>query len=783
MRSQLCEVTVKSRRGEVVRAIFVAAVLMAIAWILFRWEDRPALTRRSQDRPTQLTQPGLAKDSKKLPLRFEANLGQSDPQVRFLARGNGYTLFLTQESAVLVLRRGELHQTDQASNPRAELAQFRSAPLQASSFVGSSISDGSRNNTRSNNDAIVSMAVVGMNPHSKISGVGELPGKSNYFIGNNPAKWRTNIPNYAEVKFQSVYPGVDLVYYGNQGKLEYDFVVQPGGDPHQILLDVGAVSTPSTNSHRSGKLRLAENGDLLVNTDSGEVVFQKPAVYQPGTDYEPGTADRELIEGKYVLIGAHKVGFQIAAYDHRKPLVIDPTLIYSTYLGGNFWDKVNAITADSAGHAYVTGKTASTNFPTTPGVFRKTLNGRSTDVFITELNSAGSGLVYSTYLGGSNEDEGFGIALDASGNAYVTGWTASSDFPTTAGVVQGSFGGGYSDAFVTKLNATGSALLYSTYLGGKSYDEGRGIALDAAGDVYIAGLSYSTNFPIVAGAFQSTLHGYDDAFISKLNPTGTALIYSTYLGSNSYDQAYAIAVDASGNAYVAGSTYSSFFPTTRGALQTAQRGGFDGFVSKLNATGSTLLYSTYLGGSGDDYAYGLALDASGNAYVTGRSYSSDFPTTAGVFQSALSAAGTGVADAFVAKLNPTGAALVYSTYVGGANADAAYSIAVDSLGDAFITGDTNSPDFPTTPGAFQPTIGGLDDAFMAKLNPLGTALLYSTYMGGTNIEGGSGIVVDASGVAYVGGWTNSTNFPTSAGSFQTTLPGTQNGFVFVINPQ
>jgi len=396
------------------------------------------------------------------------------------------------------------------------------------------------------------------------------------------------------------------------------------------------------------------------------------------------------------------------------------------------------------------------------------------------MNPSGSGLIYSTYLGGSGPDEPFGITVDASGSAYVTGWTASSNFPTTKGALQTTPGGGYDDAFVTKLSPTGSALVYSTYLGGKSYDEAHGIAVDASGNAYVTGFTYSSNFPIVAGAHQSALGGYDDAFVSKLNPTGTALIYSTYLGGSGYDEGHGIAIDSSGNAYVTGFTYSSNFPTTRGVLQTTARGGFDAFVTKLNATGSTLLYSTYLGGSNDDFAYGIAVDSSGNAFVTGKTYSSNFPTTAGAFQTKPGISG-GYDDAFVVKLNPAGSALVYSTYLGGSGHDAGAAIAIDALGDAAVTGDTYSTNFPTTPGAFQTTLGGLNVGFMSKLNATGSALLYSTYMGGVNTQAGTGIAVDASDNIYVVGWSNSNNFPTSTGVFEPKFAGNQNAFVVVIN--
>ena len=598
-------------------------------------------------------------------------------------------------------------------------------------------------------------------------------------MGNDPAKWHTNVPNYAKVKYANVYPGVDLVYYGNQGQLEYDFVVHPGADPRQIALEVGAVREPP-GAHRDAPLRVDGNGDLVLGTEAGQLILRKPVVYQRGTDHGQPTTD--VVEGGYALKG-NRITFELARYDKTRPLVIDPTLVYSTYLGGNFRDGAYGIAVDASGHAYVTGQTFSANFPTTTGAFMTRFGGAG-DAFVSELNTAGSALIYSTYLGGSGDDAGRGITVDAPGNAYVTGWTASSDFPTTAGAFQTTLGGGYDDAFVTKLNATGSALLYSTYLGGSSYDEGHGIAVDASGDAYITGFTYSSNFPTTAGAFRTASRGLDDAFVSELNPAGSALLYSTYLGGSSYDEGDGIAVDGSGNAYITGFTYSSNFPTTTGAFQRTPSGGFDAFVSKLNAAGSTLLYSTYLGGGSDDFGLGIAVDTSGNAYVTGLTYSSNFPTTAGAFQTSLGGGqGGGYDDAFVVKLNAAGTALAYSTYLGGGGDDAGYGIAVDASGNASVTGGTYSSNFPTTAGAFQTTLPGVDNAFVSAVNPAGSALLYSTYFGGSKVDQGRGIALDGSGNVYVAGWAGSRNFPTTAGTFQSTLKGFSNAFVAQFSAQ
>jgi pimeloyl-ACP methyl ester carboxylesterase len=642
----------------------------------------------------------------------------------------------------------------------------------------------------------VRLKLVGANPAAKVSGADELPGRSNYFIGNDRKQWRTNVPNYAKVKYQGVYPGVDLVYYGNQQQLEYDFIVAPGGDPRVIALDVGADGVRPAKGERRSPLQIAANGDLVIATDAGEVRFHKPVVYQPvaalyerrpsdGGDTPPlqrnpksKIENPKFVDGRYVLLADNRIGFDIGAYDKTQPLIIDPVLSYSTYLGGSSVDFGQGIAVDATGNAYVTGYTNSINFSTTPGALQTSRVG-GWDAFVTKVNAAGSALVYSTYLGGSGSETPYGITVDATGNAYVTGQTSSTNFPTTPGAFQPSCGGGY-DAFVVKLNATGSALVYSTYLGGSGWDHAYGgIAVDGTGNAYVTGQTSSTNFPTTPGAFQSSFGGgLYDAFVVKLNADGSALVYSTYLGGSDGDYGNGIAVDASGNTYVTGYTNSINFPTTPGAFQTTLGTWIDAFVVKLNADGSALVYSTYLGGANTEWAKGIAVDASGNAYITGYTGSSDFPATPGAFQTGSG----GAYDAFVTKLNATGSALVYSTYLGGSSSDQVWGgIAVDASGNAYVTGWTQSTNFPTTPGAFQPSFGGDTDAYVVKLNAAGSALVYSTYLGGSLYDQGYGIAVDATGNAYVTGDTTSIDFPTTPGSFQTSYGGARDAFVAKIS--
>jgi len=660
-----------------------------------------------------------------LPLSFEINQGQTDGAVDFLARAGGYLLFLTPTEAVLAFDHSAAHI---GQSNREQL-------LSADS------------NQPSPPRLVVRMQLEGANPATSVEGLDELMSRANYFGGPDPAQWYTDIPTYARVRYTKVYPGIDLVYYGSQRQLEYDFVVAPGADPNVIQIAFQGIEGAE----------ISRMGDLLLRTAQGDLRLSKPIAYQDRN----GT--REAVSASYIRKGVSGIGFQLGDYDRSRPLIIDPVLVYSTYLGGNGFDQGYAIAVDSFGSAYVTGKTAAADFPTTSGAFQTSFGGGDA-LFVAKLNPQGTALVYSTYINGAS---GNGIAVDSAGNAYVTGEASTLNFPTTPGAFQTAPYG--FDTFVTKLNATGSALVYSARFGGNFDDFGRAIALDGAGNAYITGwtvcLAPTCTYPTVNAVQPKYAGGYQDAFVTKINSVGSALVYSTYLGGGAIingdtDWGEGIAVDSAGSAYVTGYTYSPDFPVTPGAYDSS-RAGLDAFVTKFAPNGASLVYSTFLGGPGREQAQGIAVDASGNAFVTGLTESYDsFPVTPGAFQT------NGSFDAFVTKLNPQGSGLVYSTYLGGTGGDdRAWGIAIDSLGNATITGDTkaNAQDtnnFPVV-DAVQTNYGGLSDAFVSKLNPAGTALVYSTYLGGSLYDEGRGIALNGSGEAFATGSTSSDNFPTA----------------------
>jgi uncharacterized protein (TIGR03437 family) len=640
--------------------------------------------------------------------------------------------------------------------------------------------------------------------------VGEDPlaAQATYLLGRDPAGWRTGVPLFARAVEHGVYRGIDLVFHGDTGSLEYDFLVHPGASARQIALDISGASA----------VRLEPDGVLAIATPAGEIRWKKPEVYQ----WKDGV--RQPVAGAFALRG-RRVTFAIGAYDRRRELVIDPTLTYATYFGGSDNDASRGVTVDSSGNFYVTGFTYSLNLPVTSGSLQTAYHGGGAftevggDAFVAKYTAAGA-LVYVTYLGGTGDDAGTAIAVDSAGNAYVTGFTTSANFPTVTGSLQMTYGGAgtgqyqqaFGDAFVAKLNPAGSKLVYSTYLGGSNDEQGLAIAVDSSGNAYVGGATLSTNFP-TSNPYQAAFAGsggsppfccgssapfiaFGDGFVAKLNPAGAALVFSTYFGGELDDTVTALALDSSGNVYVGGNTISTRFPVLN-AYQSRFGGAAnanaqpvittgDGYVAKFDTTGK-LMYSTYLGGSADDAVMGLAVDATGAAYVTGFTSSSNFPVSATAAQKTFAGPNTITGergfvwgDAFAAKLSPSGSSLVWSTYLGGSQDDAGMAIAVDGGGNAIVGGFANSTDLPVTSNAQQKNFGGngpagytdpTGDAFVAKISADGTAFQYLSYYGGSSSDAITALALDGQGNVIVGGATTSTNLPTTASAAQKAFAG------------
>jgi hypothetical protein len=654
----------------------------------------------------------------RLPLYFIENRGQVDRKVQFYAQGPGQRLAFTSREAVLSLSQSE-----------GKIAKIHLTP-------------------------------VGMQPGITIQALDPQEARFNYLLGRDQSRWRTDVPSYGAVLYREAYPGIDLKFYGNNRQLEYDLIVQPGADLSRVKFRYRGIAG----------LKVDEEGNLAVRLpDGGALVQKKPVVYQ---EIDGRHVTRE---GRFRLLkqGGTEYGFAVASYDNTRPLVIDPVLVYSTYLGGSRDDSISGCAADQQGNVYVTGATNSTDFPGYPP------EKDNYFPFVAKLNTAGTALVYSTVFGTGDTEWPNAIAVDGTGNAYVTGNALYSGLPLIPSPPICTYQGGQ-DAFIIKFNSAGSTVLYSTYLGGTDEDVPWSIAVDDAGQAYVTGQTKSLDFKTTSGALHENFQGGGyDGFVSKINTDGTALVYSTYLGGSGNDYPAGITADGAGNSYVTGQTYSSTDFSTLTPMRAWAGGPTDAFITKLNPNGTAMLNFTYLGGSSADGGNSIALDKAGNIYLTGYTASTNFPPV-NAFQNSK---GGGTHDAFVAKIDAAWSGLVYSTYLGGSGNDYGQRIALDTSGNAYVTGLTQSSNFPTK-NSLQPYLGGAPGTsygskFVTKFSSSGGALHYSTFLGGSResmTSGGPCIGVDRAGNAYVTGTTSSTDYPTK-NALQPILSGSSDGFV------
>jgi hypothetical protein len=663
------------------------------------------------------------------PLRFEANQGQWDPAVLYAVRSGGYDLTFTARGPALTL----------AGSHRVDISLPNS------------------------------------NPAPAIEAIGKLPTRTDYFVGARE-HWRTNIANYSRIRYGAVYPGVDVVYYGRQNQLEFDFVLQPGADPQAIRLKFQGAR----------HLSITSEGDLAFEFGNGRMLQKKPLIYQE----DPLTATRREIRGRYVRVARNVVGLRVDGYDRKQPLVIDPTLVYCSYLGGAGSDQINAVQVDSQGHLYVAGSTTTGDLLATNGAYSALFNG-TTNIFVAIIDiTPGSGypLLYLTYIGGGGSDIPLSMAVDAEENVYLTGTTTSTSFPMTVNAVQTTGAGSVVAAFVLELNpfgmSGGVSLVYSTFLGGTTGDtSGDGIAVDRKGLIYVIGSTKATDFPLTDSAYMSTTWGPQDAFLCQIDPNAGALNYSTYLGGELTDQGRAIAVAPNGLVYFAVSTDSTEFPMAGYAYSYTLKSPYGSVIGVMDMTkvgADSLVYATYFGGSDIQDVRGIAFDAAGNLLVTGYTLATDFPVTPDAAQPKPGGNG----DAFVSVVNPMDWShfLVYSTYLGGSQGEAAYGIAGDSAGNIYVTGYTLSPDFPTTSDAIEPQWGGGIDLFLTKLKPgiPGPAgLKSSTYIGQKGVYSPSGLVLGRDGTIYVVGW-GGVGLPSTGDALQGFGGGVRDGFLMVL---
>ncbi|MBI4854558.1 MAG: SBBP repeat-containing protein [Acidobacteria bacterium] len=656
----------------------------------------------------------------KIPLSFEANQGQADDKVKFFSRGKGYSFLLTEQETLLTLKNDSQEKT-----------------------------------------SLVKMKFLGSNPKPRIEPIDKRFGKTNYFIGNNPSNWHTDLPIYNKVKYSEVYPGIDAIYYGNQQQIEYDLLVKPGADPSQISIQI--------DTNNSSALEIDLEGNLVIETSQGKLLKHKPIIYQ---EIE---GEKQIIAGNYKLNGDNLLGFELGEYDITKPLVIDPIFVYSTYFGTTDNDKGYGINVDKLGNIYITGETVSTVFPLKNPIQTKE-NDSSLEIFVTKLNPTATEIIYSTYLIGNDIDRGFALLIDAQGNTYLTGETYSSDFPTVTPFQAKGGGGANIDAFLVKISPEGNKLLYSTYFGGSQVERAFNIALTAGGNIVLAGETNSPDLP-VKNAFQPKKgdNFSFDAYVVRFSPDGSSIDFATYFGGNDLDKGHGMTIDSDGNIYLAGETNSTNLPV-KNAMQPSGGGttNIDIFIAKFTPLG-VLTFATYFGTLDLDRAFAITVDSAKNIYLTGMTNAIDFPTV-----KPPQPGKAGQLDAYVLKLDPTAKTVLFSTFLGGSRDEVGLNIAVDTSNNIYVYGQTGSlQDFPTLRPLQATSTGGFFDTFLTKYNGNGE-VVFSTYIGGSNVDSPGKMALDLEGNVYLIGDTPSLDFPT-ANAFNPNKVGSDDIFIIKIS--
>jgi len=659
-------------------------------------------------------------------LSFEPNAGRTDPAVKFLSRGPGYTLFVTPTETVISLHPPRKHRADtsEGADSRLDSAVEDDLPGFSASFGPDFLT--------SSEPAVLRMKFLGASAGPQVRGEQPLAGKVNYFLGNDRAQWRTNLPTFGRVRLEEVYPGIDLVYYGNEGQLEYDFIVAPGAAANAVTLAIEGAE----------KAELDERGDLVLWIGEQQLLWRKPNVFQQVDGKRQEIAGRYALSGSDASDSTFMISFELAAYDPTQALVIDPVLVYSTYLGGSGEDRPSGLAVDAEGNAVVVGSTESLDFPT-KDPFQ--LRGGAWDAFITELSPTGE-LIFSTYLGGGRNDFANAIAIGSSGNFYIVGTTESTNFPvmnafqpTTVPTTVAQ----QRDAFVVKLNSSGSALLYGTYLGGRRGEQGTALALDNEENMYIGGNTDSADFPTLNPIQPKLTRSIDgrtdrDAFVAKLHSSGSHLLYSTYFGGGADELVNGIAVDGQGSAYIAGTTDSPDLPV-KNAMQPTFGGWIeDMFFAKLSPAGQ-LIYASYFGGSRGDWMTTVALNPRGELVIVGITGSADLPAS-----NAFPSDPIGWAHVIIARLHASDGSFIDARYLGGSNNEYLVGMSLDASGDIYLTVNTGSPDFPMT-DALQPRLPDTPGAFVTKLSSDGEAILFSTFLGAGGLGGVALVALDPSG--------------------------------------